>query len=372
MFIRYLITASIVVSTALCFAQDQNAQNHAVQTDTLKSENVNVLAVPLAFYSPETNVAVGGGVQLFFKTKGSTSEILNSSMFASLIYTLNKQLMFEVSPQIYLDDDNYFLDAKFRYMIFPNLFWGIGPETLSESEEKYNQTEISLSVDFLKSLPSHVNFGFSFDYAHYDVTEVEEGGIMDSGFISGSSGTNVVGLGVVLNLDTRDNVFAPLGGSYYQFKTNFATRVMGSSQTFNTYYLDLRKYINIANNHVLAVQLYSRLTFGDAPFQALAYYGGGDVARGYYKGRYIDKHLYVVQAEYRLPVGKRWELAGFVLTGNVGHDEPEMGLFDDFKSSFGFGPRYFIYKDKRTLLRLDIGINNEGNSGIYFGVNEAF
>jgi len=33
---------------------------------------------------------------------------------------------------------------------------------------------------------------------------------------------------------------------------------------------------------------------------------------------------------------------------------------------------YFIYKNKRTLLRLDIGINQYGESGIYFGVNEAF
>jgi hypothetical protein len=64
--------------------------------------------------------------------------------------------------------------------------------------------------------------------------------------------------------------------------------------------------------------------------------------------------------------------AAFILTGNVGHDEAGQGLFDDFKSSFGFGPRFFIYKDKRTLLRLDFGFNNEGGSGIYFGINEAF
>ena len=33
---------------------------------------------------------------------------------------------------------------------------------------------------------------------------------------------------------------------------------------------------------------------------------------------------------------------------------------------------YFLYKDKRTLLRLDIGMNRDGQTGIYFGVNEAF
>jgi len=61
-----------------------------------------------------------------------------------------------------------------------------------------------------------------------------------------------------------------------------------------------------------------------------------------------------------------------VLTGNVGNNEPGNGLFNGHKLACGLGPRFFIYKDKRTLLRLDIGFNNEGNSGMYFGVNEAF
>ncbi|WP_068475308.1 BamA/TamA family outer membrane protein [Saccharicrinis aurantiacus] len=368
----YSIISLFISLTVFCYGQENDVKNTAIQTDTLGYEKISTLLVPIAFYSPETNFAFGGGAQIFFKTGKSNSDVLNSTVLASAIYTLNKQLMIEIQPQVYFNYENYFLDTKFRYKIFPNLFWGIGPNSSETLEEDYNQTEVSLSATFVKSLPSNVNFGFSFNFSDFNVTEVQEGGILDSNQIEGSSGATLVGIGIVLNNDSRDNKFSPLGGGFYQFSTNFTSRVLGSTHTFNSYHIDLRKYINLGNKNILAMQLYSRFTFGNSPFQAKAYYGGADVARGYFKGRYIDDHLYVLQAEYRLPVGKRWELAAFALTGNVGHDEKGQGLFDDFKTSFGAGPRYFLYKNKRTLLRLDIGMNKDGDGGIYFGVNEAF
>lgn len=372
MTLRYFTIAVTFLLFGICKAQDNNVKSQAIQTDTLAYKNVSTLLVPIAFYSPETNFAFGGGGQVFFQTRKSKSEVLNSTVLASAIYTLNQQLTIEIQPQIYFNYERYFLDTKFRYKIFPNLFWGLGPNTPEQAEEDYNQTEISVSATFVKSLPSHVNFGFAFNFSEYNVTEVEDGGILDTKDIEGAMGATLVGIGVVLNIDSRDNKFSPLKGSFYQFKTNFTSRVLGSTHSFNSYYLDLRKYLNLGSNNILAMQLYSQFTFGNSPFQAKAYYGGADVARGYFKGRYIDDHLYVVQMEYRMPLSKRWELAAFALTGNVGSNESDNELFTDYKSSFGFGPRYFLYKNKRTLLRLDIGMNKDGNGGIYFGVNEAF
>ena len=372
MYRHWLIILLVLISPGVSFGQNQNVKEQAISTDTIKRKNVSMMLVPIVFYSPETNFAFGVGGQMFFNTKKNSARTLNSNMLISAIYTTNKQLVIEAQPQIYFVDENYYLDAKLRYKEFPNSFWGIGPNTPASAEEAYNQTEISVTAAFLKRLPSNVNFGFEFNFADYNVTEVAEGGILASGSVEGSTGATLVGLGVVLNVDSRDNKFSPLGGGFYQFKTNFTSRVMGSTHSFNTYHLDLRKYVKLGGKHILAMQVYSRLTFGKSPFQAKSHYGGADVARGYFKGRYIDDLLYVVQMEYRMPILKRFELAAFILTGNVGHDGEGQNIFSDFKSSFGFGPRFFLYKDKRTLLRLDFGFNNEGGSGIYFGINEAF
>jgi len=367
MFKRYLLISLLLVLSFSVFGQ-----NEGISTDTFQIKKVDMLLIPIVFYAPETSFVGGAGGQVFFNTSKNASNELNSNIFGSVVYTANKQLMLEVKPQLYFGNKDYFLDAKVNYRVYPNIFWGLGPNTPDSAEEGYNQTETTINAALIKRLPNNVNFGFEFNYGNYKITEVEEGGLLASGTIEGAEGANLVGIGIILNVDSRDNIFSPLGGEFYQFKTNFTSRALGSTYSFNTYHLDLRKYLPLGNKSLLAVQVYGRFNFGNSPFQAQSYYGGADVARGYFKGRYIDDHLYVVQMEYRRSIFKRWEIAAFILTGNVGSDTPGENIFSGFKSSYGFGPRYFIFKGKRTLLRLDIGYDQFGNSGIYFGINEAF
>lgn len=365
------LTILLLLISTLGFSQNQEAELGPIKTDTAKiTKNLKMILLPIAFYTPETTFALGAGTQMFFKTKGSTDVTRQSNVFGAIIYTLKKQFIVQVKPKIYFGDESFFLDGEFKYQVFPNSFWGIGGDTPDSAREEYNQTETLVKAALLKRLPNHVNFGFQFTYANYIMTEVEPGKQLESGNITGSDGAKLLGLGVVFNLDTRDNIFSPLGGGFYQFNASFSSKAMGSTQSFNYYQFDFRKYVNIAGNHVIAAQFYTFLTFGENPFQLKAHYGGADVARGYFKGRYIDQHLYVAQIEYRLPVLKRWELAAFALTGNVGSNNGD--LFSDFKSSVGFGPRYFISKDNRSVLRLDFSFNTEGGNGIYFGINEAF
>ena len=97
---------------------------------------------------------------------------------------------------------------------------------------------------------------------------------------------------------------------------------------------------------------------------------GGERARGYFRGRYIDNHLYVLQAEIRAQILPRWTLAGFITGGDVMTLPDE--TFSDIKTSFGGGVRFQVKRDVKAVLRLDIGFNEFGGNGVYFGVNEAF
>ena len=106
------------------------------------------------------------------------------------------------------------------------------------------------------------------------------------------------------------------------------------------------------------------------PFQTKAWLGGADRLRGYFKGRFIDDHMYVAQLEYRWRFHSRWGLAGFVAGGEVS-DRP-YNFFSDLKYSLGGGLRFKLTKSKPTLVRLVFGLGKDGNNGIYFGVDEAF
>lgn len=367
---RKFLISLFLIASFLGKSQKDEVDDFVTPLDTIDSKNYSLLAIPLLFYTPETEFGFGAGAQLFFKDKDLAENAKLSNVFGTLIFTSRKQFIAQLKTRTFLNQDKYILDGNFKFQIYPNVFWGIGNDTKEEDAEDYNQRVFEFDASFLKQIPGNVNFGFLFSLADYNITEVQDSGLLASGTIEGSDGALLIGMGVILNVDSRDNYFSPLFGGFYQFKANLTSKAMGSTHSYNTFHLDFRKYVNLGKKRVLAFQLYTRLNFGIAPLQGQSIYGGAEVARGYFRGRYIDDLMYVAQAEYRHPVGRRWELAGFALTGNVSAFQEN--LFGVSKASFGFGPRYFIKKDNRSVLRLDIAFDVEGGSGIYFGVNEAF
>ncbi|GJM29767.1 MAG: hypothetical protein DHS20C17_24020 [Cyclobacteriaceae bacterium] len=355
--------------TPALFAQQQ--EGAVYQSDTLRDgKKLKIIALPVLFSTPETGFGFGAGAQLFLLRKTNIYNARLSNMFVSAITTSKKQFMFEAKPQIYLERGNYFLDTDLKFRIFPNSFWGIGNNSLEEDKEAYDMTSFELKARFLKRLPPSLNFGFEYVFEHHNVTDVEEGGILDSGTVLGADEATVSGLGVVFNLDSRDIVEAPSSGHFMQLSARFSSEILGASYSFNKFIVDLRTYLAIGTKGVLAFQAYSESTYGEIPFQAMSWFGGGERARGYFRGRFIDNHQYVLQGEYRYKFHPRWTLAGFALVGEVAELPGE--FLDDFNPSVGGGIRFKLLKDQNTILRLDIGAGKDDNSGFYFGVNEAF
>jgi outer membrane translocation and assembly module TamA len=110
---------------------------------------------------------------------------------------------------------------------------------------------------------------------------------------------------------------------------------------------------------------------GNPPFYQLAMLGGASMMRGNYGGQYRDKALLAVQAEYRLPVWKRFGAVGFVGLGNVGPSIREINL-SRLKYSLGGGLRYRLDSKEGTNLRLDFAWGSKASTGFYLTVQEAF
>jgi len=75
--------------------------------------------------------------------------------------------------------------------------------------------------------------------------------------------------------------------------------------------------------------------------------------------------------EYRQYFSKKW---GFVVFGSVGNVSPSILSYDfkHLKYTYGTGLRYLFNEKEHVNLRMDIGIGADGNTGIYFGIEEAF
>ena len=93
--------------------------------------------------------------------------------------------------------------------------------------------------------------------------------------------------------------------------------------------------------------------------------------RGYFEGRYRDYNYLMMQLEYRQYFWWRLGFAVFVGAGDVA---PELMQFSlpDVKYSYGFGLRFLFNEEEKVNIRVDLGFGNDGNSGIYFGIEEAF
>jgi outer membrane protein assembly factor BamA len=339
--------------------------------DAKKEEKKSgITALPVLFYTPDTRWALGVGGLVYFPLTKDPSVGRPSSISFITYYSQNKQFSFELNPDLYLSH-GYHIQFDLIYSDFPDKFYGIGNRTTADNEELFTSSYWKLSVESLKKVSAALNLGFQYFLDVTKMVKTEAGGRLASGDIPGSRGGTVSGFGYLMTYDTRDNIFYSTAGSFHQFSVMAFGRALGSDFTFSRVYLDLRRFLNITRSQTLALQSLFLLQTGDPPFWRMGLLGGDKSMRGYYLGRYRDKNMVCIQAEYRwVPVWRRVGLVGFVGLGDV-TDKPSHFRLADFKYSYGCGLRFVLDKTQRLNVRIDFGFGKR-TSGVYFTGGEAF
>ncbi len=347
-----------------------SGQAASERQDTLPPRSQKII-LPILYYTPESSLAFGAGGQLFFRTRESRTDTRPSDLFLYCIYTLARQLSVSVKPRIFFKNETYFLNAELKHKENRYTFWGIGNETPDTNEEEYRETIGQASVALLRRLPPDFNFGMSYTYYYFKTKETEPGGLLATDeTVIGRRGTQLSILGMVFNIDSRDNLYAPNRGQFMQVQTSWAADWLGSRHDYYEFLLDLRTYLPVGKSHVLALQFYTQNQFGDVPFQTTARFGGGELGRGYFRGRYLDTQMYVMQAEYRHRLHRRWKAAAFLLAGEVAPDP--VSFLNDFKVAGGGGLRWQPLRKNEACVRLDFALNKEREFRWYISINEAF
>jgi surface antigen Omp85-like protein len=183
--------------------------------------------------------------------------------------------------------------------------------------------------------------------------------------------TTLRALGLRLNRDTRPNRFYPATGTMLDFTSDFFSEGLGSKYSFQSYRFTFNKYGGLTKNQVLAYNLFVCGTGGDPPFYGNCIYGTNNELRGYTAGRYLDRHMFATQLEYRLSLPKRF---GVVAFGGVGAVVP--GGSQLVKASYllpggGGGARFQLSKQYHVNLRADIARGKDTWTWS-MGVGEAF
>lgn len=372
---RALLSALLVLVCALAPGRvsAQVVQSGGAEKDTKNSKDAfkaRLIAIPFIYYSPETKLAFGGGGVLNFRAGRNKELTRASTIWAFGTLNLAKQFQVVVKPEIYFERNRFFLSGNFRYERTPQNFYGIGNDMPSTTEESYTPRIVNFQVGVKKKFLGHLFAGVQYDFEQMTMEKVEPGGMLEDGEIPGSRGGLFSGFGVSLDWDTRDAVLYPRKGVFFQITADTYGAMTGSDFAFTSLKLDCRGYFLVAPDQVLALQAYVRSTAGEVPFHKLAFLGGESLMRGYYKGRFRDKDILAVQAEYRVMVTKRIGVVGFAGLADV------FPAFADFKLktikySLGAGSRYMVNKREGTTLRLDMAWGKR-SFGLYFTAQEAF
>jgi hypothetical protein len=343
------------------------AEEPAPERDPYKAR---LIGLPFVYYSPETKLAFGVGGVLNFRAGRLKEQTRTSSIWAYASYNLARQFTVLIKPEVYVKGNSLIFDGSLRYERTPQDFYGVGNDTLSADRESFTPRIFAVEIGVKRRVLGALFGGLRFDFERLTMEKVETGGLLDAGDIIGSRGGMIAGLGASLGWDTRDAVLFPRDGALLQFSADAYGAAAGSDFTFNRLEIDLRKYLPLGTDRVLALQTYVVSTGGDVPFYKLALLGGDSHLRGYYKGRFRDKGLVLFQAEYRVLITKRIGVAGFAGLADIFSGFKELGQ-GNVKFSAGCGLRYVINKRDGATVRFDMAWG-EASFGLYITAQEAF
>lgn len=354
-----LLTFSTILSIGILAQKDSTKKSH-------------LLVFPVIASSIETGFAFGGAGSLTFQSNKKDTITRTSSMQILALYSTKKQFVSAINGTQYFNKEKYILMEQLSYSSFPDKYWGLGNKTTDIAEEPYQFQQVYLYLHLLRRVAPHLFVGSIFEYQNVWNIQYIPGGLFDQENIPGRNGYKVSGLGLSLTYDKRNNAFAPDKGVYAQFYFNHFNKLFGSDFNFTNYVLDLRKYIRIQNNQVVALQLYSFNNSGnEIPIRSLASLGGASRMRGYYEGRYRDYEMQTLQSEYRLQLSKRFGMVAFGGVGNVSSKLKNIDV-DNLKYSYGAGIRFALNKSEKLNIRVDYGLGGGVNKGFYLQIGEAF
>ena len=337
-----------------------------------KKHRLSFLALPEITYGDRDGLGLGATARIYindFRPLPQGQARRQSYVDISGDFTFKGDMSIAIRPTLYLLEDRLLIRGYLSTGHYPSTFQVSGPDSDKDQKEDYDKNATLFRAATYWRWFRHVYIGAGYHYYRYEVSDKVPGGILEQGSVTGSQGAKISGLSLHYLRDTRDDQFIPMKGIFTQLDGYFNGRCLGSSEDYTKYVADLRYYLPVGKRQVIAMNFYAQVAIGDVPFQDMAELSDGVHSRGYPGGRYTDKNMMSLQAEYRHYFG-RFGLSAFASTGNVGNTALKALKMDKF--SFGAGFRVQPLRNQKMYFRADAGFTPRGDVQFYLGIDELF
>lgn len=171
---------------------------------------------------------------------------------------------------------------------------------------------------------------------------------------------------LVVDLDSRDNLFTPGAGSYVEVDIGVARPGLGSSSSFDSLLARGYHYLPLGRASVLGLRADGKFSSGDVPFYVRPFVS----LRGVPALRYQGQHAVVGEVELRHDLNGRWSVLGFAGAGKAYGGRVAWADADTVVAG-GAGVRYLIARKLGLYMGLDVARGPE-DSVVYLQVGSAW
>jgi outer membrane protein assembly factor BamA len=178
--------------------------------------------------------------------------------------------------------------------------------------------------------------------------------------------------------DTRDSPINASDGMYASFEFRENLKDLGSTSTWSSLILDVRKYVNFpaGSKNVLAFWSYDWLTLSGKPpyldLPSTLWDASTNAGRGYIQGRFRGAQMVYAETEYRYRITRNGLIGGVVfLNAETFSAAPGTGL-QTIQPALGPGLRIKLNKISKTNIDIDYGFGTQGSRGLFVNVGELF
>lgn len=378
---RYLLAATVLtfVMTETCYATtaDTLSERKSVLTrvlDYFNNANKDTVYRRFSFsiiggphYDTDTKLGLGLAGTGLYRTDSTDLKLPPSNVAVYGDVTTAGFFLVGIRGTHIAPHDRTRITYNLRFESFRTKFWGMGYASGNNdgNESLMTTRGVSSRVSYLWRTARNLYLGPVLAYDFNAASRIRRPELLGTM----SRHTINTGVGVALNYDSRDVLTNPSRGAFIDLTQYVRPRFMGNNYAFSTTDLNAAAYRRVWSGGILAVNIAAQFNFGNPAWGMLAELGGPRSMRGYYEGRYRDKHKMEGQIELRQHV---WRRNGIVLWAGAGTVFSRFSRLRLREVLPNFGAGYRWEFKKNVNVRLDYGFGKSGQRGFTFNIGEAF
>jgi hypothetical protein len=343
------------------------------KADTVSSKPSISLA-PGIGYTLVSKLAVVVAGNIAFRT-GPQSRI--SAIVLSSAFTQKKQFTFPIQSSIWSKHNTFNFVGDYRFYKYPESTFGLGSSSNMRNEDPMDYSYVRFYEIVLRHIAGNLygGGGYIIDN-HWNIKN--SGDLGDYTTYSTASHTIATGFTVNALLDSRDNAINPHKGGYAsaQYRDNFKS--LGSTSSWSSLIVDVRKYINLpaGSENVLALWSYDWLILSGKPgyldLPSNQWDSFSATGRGYIQGRFRGAQMVYGEAEYRYKITRNGLLGGVFFVNAESLSAAPGTRLQGIQPGFGPGLRLKLNTISKTNICIDYGFGRQGSNGLFIDVGEIF